>query len=705
MSVSQIGLLDKRVASAFYGRFPSLRPVQEEAISPIVNGKNVVLSSGTGSGKTEAVLAPLVSRYLKEIFEEDKPVILYIAPTKALVNDLEKRISAALSNSINVRIGIRHGDRDDLKSGWPPHVLITTPESLEVLLFRRDKNLSQIRAVVLDEVHLLYNTQRGLQLSVLIHRLKNILVNNLQWVAISATIAQLDYIRDFLFGGATEEAVFLEFPSTRTIEAHIRHITDSQSFLKFIQLLIEGHPAKLLIFANDRNSTERLASILQKYEKLKNSVFTHYSSLSPEVRLDIEKKFSSMRSAICIATSTLELGIDIGDIDAVILWGVPGNVESFLQRIGRGNRRSNKTNVICLIPDNSGKPVLDALRFLALVDLAKRGEMPVRSPFNLYGSLVQQSIIQIALENGGFKRISEIFKNYQYFPYMSRKILEDILAELASKQFIRHHGFKNQYGADENLHRLVDYRLIYGNFSAQSQTLEINYYTKNLGNIPSYNLLFLKAGSIFRFAGQHWKVDEISDKKIQVSKPKKIENVINIRYMKMGIGFDPVLTERMWQIIHSNDLSIFDVVETSLREKIVRFQEAMHKICTVNQIPFTFTGGKVCYYTFAGYLVNKAVCLVNNLPNPEIDDISIKLDTAYLGPINWNSLNIDPTSYSSFFDSLFEVTAEQSIYQTMLPEDLQKEEFIQEWLKNDYVPKILGRLAKSEAVSFTGDFL
>ena len=169
--MSATDLLDERVATAFYGRFHTLRAAQEAAIEPLVSGCNVVLSAGTGSGKTEAVVAPLMSRYWRHAAHTNALVLLYIAPTKALVNDLEKRLYPPLY-SLGLRVGIRHGDRDDLSTGPTPQVLITTPESFDVLLFRKEPALQTIRAVVMDEIHLLYNTQRGLQLSILLQRLQ-----------------------------------------------------------------------------------------------------------------------------------------------------------------------------------------------------------------------------------------------------------------------------------------------------------------------------------------------------------------------------------------------------------------------------------------------------------------------------------------------------------------------------------------------------
>ena len=124
--MNSINLLNSRVATAFYGRFNFINNAQEAVIEPLVNGRNIVLCSGTGSGKTEAVMAPIVSRYWEEALEYDELFIIYICPTKALVNDLEKRLELPLSY-LGLRIGIRHGDRDDLKNNKIPHVLLTTP--------------------------------------------------------------------------------------------------------------------------------------------------------------------------------------------------------------------------------------------------------------------------------------------------------------------------------------------------------------------------------------------------------------------------------------------------------------------------------------------------------------------------------------------------------------------------------------------------
>ncbi|MDI6776711.1 MAG: DEAD/DEAH box helicase [Syntrophales bacterium] len=699
--MSSSGLLDRSVASAFYGQFPTLHPVQEAAIEPILQGKNIVLSSGTGSGKTEAVLAPLINRYRREALGKDALTILYIAPTKALVNDLLKRIYLPLQK-INLKLGLRHGDHDDLAGSGTPHVLITTPESLEVLLIRKEKRLFDVKAIIIDEVHLLYNTQRGLHLSVLLKRLSHFTERKIQWVALSATVGVLSNVRDFLFG-ADEEAVFLQYPAERTIDANIRQISDEESFLRLIKRLVEGDGGvKLLVFANSRRICEKLMGILTLDKSLEHNVFAHYSSLSPELRIETEKKFASASTAICVATSTLELGIDIGDIDAVILWGPPANTESFLQRIGRGNRRQNKTNAVCLIPYDSETPICDVLRFLALVDAAQKGELPILDPYDLYGAASQQCLSMIASENGRYMRIADLCRIFDHKHHLSRATIEDILAELADNGYLQRHGFKNQYGADQKLYELVDYRMIYGNFGANSQSVDVYQESKKLGNVPSINLLRLKSGMHVRFGGKAWLVRRASAEGFILDpiKARLRVEAVDFVYPGGGIGFDGFLCNRMWKIIHSNRI-IRTLMTDALYHDFRIFRENLTRMCGPDQIPYIEQGNGYRYLTFGGYLINKALCLMTNQWDFKADDVSLRCAS----PIVWSAIPSEPKDYETVFHSLFEMSGNQSLYQTLLPPALQLQEYLQSWLKDKTIRKVLQRLQKSEAVRVDPELL
>ncbi|MEA2031953.1 MAG: DEAD/DEAH box helicase, partial [candidate division Zixibacteria bacterium] len=639
--------IDLPVATAFYGQFHKLRAAQEAAIEPLLSGRNVILTSSTGSGKTEAVAAPLVSRYWHDALREDYLFLLYIAPTKALVNDLEKRLHAPLM-SLGLRVGVRHGDRDDLASGPVPHVVITTPESLEVLLFRSEPSLKSVKAIVIDEVHLLYNTQRGLQLSILIRRLRQFISHELQWAALSATVADLSDIREFLVGNR-EDADMLEFAAQRTIDAQIRNIETSTDFLSLVRKLTDGRATKLLVFANSRRDCERLAGTLQQDEHLKPFIFAHYSSLSPEVRLDTERKFSSMKTAICVATSTLELGIDIGDIDAILLWGVPGGVESFLQRIGRGNRRSNKTNVVCLIPDDSTSIELDGLRFAALLYAASKGELPIRRPYDLFGAIGQQCLSAIAADGGKFTRIADLCELMEHKEYLTRDIIETILAELASNGFLQRHGYKNRYCADEELHKVVDMKLIYGNFGIGSQTVDLYHGTKRMGEVPALNLLRIRSNSYVRFAGKGWRVRRISAEGIHLDPAQSQADAMDFTYGGSGIPSDTHNSDRIWSLLHSDEFNL-DLFAKNLRTDISRIRTQVKGECSQDEIPFTRSPDGIRYFTFSGYLVNRAIGLYTKKPAFKADDISLLVPS----PIDWDSIPSQPSEYEDIFHLLFE---------------------------------------------------
>jgi ATP-dependent Lhr-like helicase len=690
-----VHLLDRRVATAFYGRFPSLRDLQVAAIEPLLTGKNVVLSSGTGSGKTEAVLAPLVSRVVTTAAADRSSTILYISPTKALVNDLERRLAVPFA-AMGLQIGVRHGDRDDLAAGRRPFVLLTTPESLEVLLFRKDSFLRSVKAIVLDEVHLIYNTQRGLQLSILIARLRKLVGAAVQWAALSATIGNLQYVRDFLVG-PDESAVFLNFPAQREIRAQIRRINNEAAFLNLVRRLTVDSPTKLLVFANSRRECERLTAALQHDPELRPSVATHYSSLSPEVRLETEAKFASMRTAVCIATSTLELGIDIGDIDAVVLWDLPGGVESFLQRIGRGNRRSTTTNVVCLVPDTSTTSELDALQFAALVDSARRGELPSRSPYELFGAVAQQCLSMIASDGGRFTRIADLVELVDVKPYLDRPTVESILAELASEHYLQRHGFKNQYGADENLHGVVDLKLIYGNFAIGSQTVELFHGRKNLGSVPAINLLRLRRGDAVRFAGKSWTIGKISRGEVQLDPAPRTAHAADFTYGGGSPGTDTFVTDRMWTLIHATDFPS-GLLAADIRDAVMAFRSTLQTACAPNEIPFQRSPNGITYFTFAGYAVNKAIGLISGKPGFTAKEFSLSVPSK----LDWDEVPTDPVAYERVFDSLFEATSAQSMYQRLLPPALQVREFLQEWLKDETIVRVLRRLSGAKAVECRG---
>ncbi|MDP8226323.1 MAG: DEAD/DEAH box helicase [Candidatus Celaenobacter polaris] len=688
--MNQVDLLDRRVATAFYGGFSSVRPSQADVIEPLVNGRNVVLTSGTGSGKTEAVVAPIISRYWIDALTNNELFLIYISPTKALVNDLEKRLRNPLS-SLGLRIGIRHSDRDDLTRLQPPHILITTPESLDVLLFRKELCIYSVRAIIIDEVHILYNTQRGLQLSILLHRLQGLCEKQIQWAALSATIGDVSFVRDFLMGSEVQ-ADFFSYPSERRVDCHIRNIKNLNEFRQLIERLMIESNYKLLVFADSRKECERIASSLSQSDILSKRVLVHYSSLSQQVRAETEEKFASLSSAICIATSTLELGIDIGDIDAVVIWGVPNSVEAFMQRIGRGNRRSKKVNVICLVPDTSKTLLLDLLKFCVLIECSINGDVPQRDPYELYGAIAQQCLGEIASNEGKFIKTADLHQNIKHLSYVDRDALESLLSGLAEKEFIRKHDYKYRYAAYEKLFQIVDLRLIYGNFSLGSKMVRLQHGAKNLGEVPEINLLRIHKGNLVRFQGKYWIVKKITPDSITLDTTGNKGNPTDFIYPGSKLSVDPYILDRVWRIFN-NDSDCFQFFDSRLRPYVEKMHKTVHDTMHLMSIPYIKYIGGIRYYTFGGRIVNRAIALMTG-HFVETTDISLTLSS----PISWETIPDNPLDYDRIFPKLNDKATSQSIFQMQLPLNMQLHEYLQCWLKDKSVAEILNRLKRSTPI-------
>ena len=382
------------VGAAFFGNFRTLRDVQRAAIPRILAGRDVLVASATASGKTEAVLAPLVARTLNHLPAQGRSTrMLLIAPTRALVNDLAARLDGPLGR-LGLACGRQTSDHRD-KSGRP-FVLITTPESFDSMLVRdgrveggrvTDHLLAELAAVFVDEAHLFDGTARGDQLAWLMGRLRRVRRLNddsdtdgragLQVCAGSATISDPEGLACRLLGPS---AVAVRVPGTREIEvfsssaasAWLRvedsmdpvelrdrlDVVPAEDLAQAVERRVwralsgvgEVRLRKALVFAPTRSLVDmlsaELAAMLVRRRAIR--VLAHHGSLERAVREDAERGFAAARDAVLVATTTLEVGVDIGDVDLVVLIGAPPGTRSLLQRIGRAGRRTGGTRVLAL---------------------------------------------------------------------------------------------------------------------------------------------------------------------------------------------------------------------------------------------------------------------------------------------------------------------------------------------------------------------
>lgn len=300
-------------------------------IPRVLDGANVVVISPAATGKTEAVLAPVLERVLAAKAEPGMKV-LYISPTRALVNDLYRRIQEPVAY-VTLTLGRKTGDHPRFGTGGVPDVLLTTPESFDSLITRQPRVFQSLQYVILDEIHLLDNTPRGDQLRILLNRLRMIR-SGLAYCALSATIDDLGIGERYF-----PDPVVCTLPQTRELEYRL---VPASAFLSDLEKLARDRGLqKILAFFNARSLVESFSRQLDQ-GRFAGKVLVHHASLPKVRREDAEQAMNRARQAILLATSTLELGIDIGDVDAVVLYRPPYNISSLLQRVGRGNRRNDR---------------------------------------------------------------------------------------------------------------------------------------------------------------------------------------------------------------------------------------------------------------------------------------------------------------------------------------------------------------------------
>jgi len=451
---------------------------------------------------------------------------------------------------------------------------------------------------------------------------------------------------------------------------------------------------KLLFFANSRRQCEAISDQLQAEPSLREIVFTHYSSLSPELRESTEQQFSAANRAICVATSTLEMGIDIGDIDAVVLLEAPSGVESFLQRIGRGNRRSHQTNAICLTL-KTNDCVREALIFATLVHLARAGRMPRAGAHQLYGALGQQCLSILQQREGAFTRIQNVADELCAFPYVDRPVIERVLADLAAKGYCQRRGFKNQYGATDALWEMADHNLLFGNFPRGSQTIDLLHGKRLLGTVPQYNLFRARPGLTLRFAGRRWSVKRIDGRGIELEPSKSQHHDIDLSYGGAGRdGLDMFLAQNLWLQLFSISKETCDMDSatwTLVEEQI----SAIRRACNASSLPCTPIPRGIRYYTFAGSLLNRVLAKWAGRSVISATDLTLEVEE----PLDFRRLPMTTVELLPHVQTLMAPSDAQTVFQQQLPLDLQEQEWTESWMKNEEMPQVLRRLQTAGVVN------
>jgi ATP-dependent Lhr-like helicase len=338
--------------------WPTLRPLQASAAAPVVSGDDCLLLAPTAGGKTEAAVFPLLTRMASEGWTGTS--VLYICPLRALLNNLHPRL-ASYAGWLGRTAQRWHGDvgqtdrRRILRDR--PDILLTTPEALEAMLVSAKVDpreaFADLRAVVIDEVHAFAGDDRGWHLLFVLERLTRLAGRPLQRIGLSATVGNPDELLCWLQGSGTDRSrrvVVAEVVVPIETEVTLDHVGTVDNAASVISSLHRGE--KRLVFVDSRRRAEELGAALRTRGV---QTYLSHSSLSAAERGRSEAAFSEARDCVIVATSTLELGVDVGDLDRVIQLNAPRTVASFLQRLGRTGRRPGSSRnclFLCLEHDD-----------------------------------------------------------------------------------------------------------------------------------------------------------------------------------------------------------------------------------------------------------------------------------------------------------------------------------------------------------------
>ena len=361
---------------------------QTLAFPEILQGKNVLLIAPTGTGKTEAVILPIFSNLMTQPEEPKGIQVIYITPLRALNRDMLKRLTF-WAERLGITVEVRHGDTEmktrRKQARQPPRMLVTTPETLQAILpgAQMQRHLGQVQYVVVDEVHELAASKRGTQLTLALERLREITNKEFQRIGLSATVGNPEKVAKFI-AGTNRPISIVQAVLAKNYRYHVENpqptITDFEMAGKLetspeaaarvrrLTELIDTHKSTI-VFVNSRQNAEMLG---HKFTQLgRKDIAVHHGSLSREERVAVEDEFKAGRLKAIIATSTLELGIDIGNVDLVAQYMSPRQVGSLIQRVGRSGHsleRMSEGTIITVYPD-------DTLESVAAVKNAVAGKI------------------------------------------------------------------------------------------------------------------------------------------------------------------------------------------------------------------------------------------------------------------------------------------------------------------------------------------
>ncbi|PMU44984.1 ATP-dependent DNA helicase, partial [Pseudomonas sp. GP01-A14] len=538
------------VSTWFRSTFPSVTAAQAQAWPLIRQRRSTLIAAPTGSGKTLtaflAVLDDLVHQGLANGGQlPDQTLVVYVSPLKALSNDIQINLQTPLAGitehlqrldlpPLAIRTAVRTGDTPQkdraLMRKHPPHILVTTPESLYVLLGSDSgrQMLASTRTVIVDEIHAIAASKRGSHMALTLERLQGLCSEPLTRIGLSATQKPIEAVSRFLVGtGRPCEIVDIGHARPRDLDIEVPPVPLSAVMANDVWELVYDRLAELarqhrttLIFVNTRRLAERLARHLS--ERLgKNAVAAHHGSLAKEMRLDAEQRLKAGELQVLIATASLELGIDIGDVDLVCQIGSPGSINGFLQRVGRSGHQVGGTPKGRLFATTRD----DLIECAALLDCVRRGELDtLLIPVAPLDVLAQQIIAEVSCQEWQEQALLTLIRRTSPYAELDERHYQALLQMLA-EGYNGRQGLRSAY-----LHRDAITRTLRGRRGAKltavtsggtipdnaDYSVLLEPQSLNIGSVNEDFAVESIAGDIFQLGNTSYRILRVEPGKVRV---------------------------------------------------------------------------------------------------------------------------------------------------------------------------------------------
>ncbi len=523
-------------------------PLQRRAWDAIAGGAHALVTAPTGSGKTLAAFLSALDRLVTGAWPAGTTRVLYVSPLRALNNDIRENLLAPLAGLERrflasgrawpgPRVAVRSGDtppserRAQIRR--PAEILITTPESLAILLSTVDgrEMMKGLRTVILDEIHAVAGSRRGVHLLSSLERI-TLLAGEVQRIALSATVRPLERVAAFVGGflpdGAARRVEIVSDPSAKQIRLSVHVATPRGPTATIWDALCEELRGPIaanrstLVFANSRRAAEKLARLLNDAGR-EPVAYSHHGSLSREIRAVVERRMKEGSLPAIVATNSLELGIDIGALDEVILVQTPPSVASALQRIGRAGHRIGQESRARLYPLH-GRDLLEAA---AMADAVREQDIEeVRIPASPLDVAAQVVLSACAVETWRIDELYAFLRRIAPFRDLTREAFASVLDMLSGRvgpRRVRDLPVRLVVDEAEGTARAADgvaplLRISGGTIPDRGLfTLRLEGSGTRIGDLDEEFVWERKAGDTFGLGAQSWVIRRIDDQQVFVA--------------------------------------------------------------------------------------------------------------------------------------------------------------------------------------------